>query len=210
MQRWLSTLSLGILLLAGAGPGRAQDEVELKKVVGQAIKAAGGPATLAKFKAATTRLKGTFYGGRPLAFTGLSAFQLPDRYRVEVEVQIDDKTFRSVKVVNGDQGWVRLDDNVRPMSRAMLDEAREQLHVLSVVHLLSLNDKNVTLSALGAAKVAGRAAVGVRVSRKGHRDVNLYFDKQNGHLLRSATRARDIQGGGSEFVVDTDYSDYRQ
>jgi hypothetical protein len=154
MQRWLSILSLGVLLLADVAPGRAQDEAELKKVVSRAIQAAGGAPTLARLKAATTRLKGTFHGsGRPLAFTGLTAFQLPDRYHIEAEVQIDDRTYRSVQVVNGDQGWVRLDDNVRPMSRAMLDEAREQLHVLSVTHLLSLTDKEVTLSALEPGRV---------------------------------------------------------
>jgi hypothetical protein len=211
MQRGLWTTGLGILLLTGPGPARAQDEADLKKVVGRAVQAAGGAGPLAKMKAASSRLKGTFHGtGRSLAFTGLTAFQLPDRYRVEAEVQIDDRTYRSVQVVNGDQGWVALDGNVRPMTPTMLNEARAQLYVLSVVHLVGLTDKEVQLSALGETNVAGRAAVGVRVSRKGRRDVGLYFDKENGLLLKSETRARDIQGGDAEFVVETVYGDYRK
>jgi len=65
------------------------------------------------------------------------------------------------------------------------------------------------LSALGEIKVEGKPAVGVRVASKGHKDVNLYFDKQNGLLVKIEHRTVDFQSGQevNEERVLTEYKD---
>jgi len=62
---------------------------------------------------------------------------------------------------------------------------------------------------VGEGGVYGREAVGLRVSRKGHRDVTLSFDKASGLLLRTECVVKDLDSGGRELVVETLYDDYR-
>jgi hypothetical protein len=48
---------------------------------------------------------------------------------------------------------------------------------------------------LGEAKFQDKPALGVRVASKGHKDVNLYFDKNTGLLARVVHRTLDIETG---------------
>jgi hypothetical protein len=50
----------------------------------------------------------------------------------------------------------------------------------------------------------------VKVSRKGQRDVNLYFDKETFVLLKNDTRVKDLMGGGAELTSETIYSDLKE
>src|SRR5207253_1605637 len=56
-----------------------------------------------------------------------------------------------------------------------------------------LKDKSVELSPLGEVKVNDRPAVGVRIASKGHRDLNLYFDKETGLMAKIERQALDTQ-----------------
>jgi hypothetical protein len=47
-----------------------------------------------------------------------------------------------------------------------------------------LDDKKFQLSALGEKKVQNRPVIGVKVSATGHRDIELYFDKETGLLAK--------------------------
>ena len=58
---------------------------------------------------------------------------------------------------------------------------------------LEMLGKGVKLSALGEIKVNDQAAVGVRVSRKGRRDVSVYFDKKTGLTVKTERRTIDLQ-----------------
>src|SRR5947208_1477821 len=59
-------------------------------------------------------------------------------------------------------------------------------------------------------KVNGKPAVGVRVSHKGHRDINLYFDKDKGLLLKIERTVKDLMAGGKESQEEVSYSDYKE
>jgi hypothetical protein len=199
-------------VLAGAGVVRADDQADVKAVIAKAIKAQGGAANLARYQALTTKNKGKFYGmGAGIDYTGENAYQFPDRLRVEVEGEVMGQNFKVVQVVNGDKGWVAFNDKVTPMTKEMVAEAREQMYAARVTRLLPLSGTDFKLSPLGEVKVGDRPAVGVRVESKNHRDISLFFDKDKGLLLKSETRAKDVQGGGdTEFTVETVYGDYKK
>jgi hypothetical protein len=101
-------------------------------------------------------------------------------------------------------------DAVQDMDK---DEVAEEKHTQSyapwVAQLYPLLDKGFELSTIGESKVEGRPVVGVKVARKGHRDINLYFDKENSTLLRLETRSKDVMGGGGEVAHDVIYNGYK-
>ena len=202
MRHWLCALCL---LAPAAAPVWAAD-ADAKAVVEKAIKAAGGADELAKYPAVRLSGKGTFYGmGQPVEFTSTSYVQHPDRSRFEVSGD----QFKFVQVFNGDKGWVKINDDTEEMDKDQLAEARETLHVGAVQHLAGLTGGDYTLSALGESKIGDKTAVGVRVERKGRRDVNLYFDKDSGLLLKLETRVKDLMAG-KERTEERLFSDFKK
>lgn len=203
---WIATL----MLVAAVG-ARADDQAEMKALVDKAIKAAGGEAKLAKFAAHTFKGKGKFYGtGEGVDYTGDWAVQQPDKQRVQIETGGDMK-FIFVRVVNGDKLWLKLGDQVTQVNdKEEIAEAREASYVSWVTSLVPLKDKAFQLAPLGELKVDGKPAVGVRVSHKNHRDVNLYFDKDKGLLVKAESIVRDVMAGGKELTQVFLYSDYKE
>ena len=65
------------------------------------------------------------------------------------------------------------------------------------------------LSPLGEVKVNDKPAVGVRVSSEGFQDVNLFFDKASGLLVKTETRTIDAQSG-DEKTEEKLLSDYKE
>lgn len=200
------------LALAAAGAARADEQADMKAVIDKAIKAAGGEEKLAKFKAATFKAKGKFYGmGEGIDYTGEYAVQQPDKFRVRIEAGSGDNKFVFVRVVNGDKLWSKLGDKAQEVTdKDEIAEAKENGYAGWVTTLVPLKDKGFTLASLGEVKVDGKPAVGVRVSHKGHRDVNLFFDKDKGLLVKSETTVKDFMAGGKESTQETLYSGYKE
>src|SRR5207248_10561054 len=146
--------------------------------------------------------------GATCDFTGVTA-AAPRKLRVEVNLTVLGRDVKTVQVLNGGEGWMARNDQVRPLSKDELDEEREHLYAGVVSHLVALRDKRYEVAWLGEGDVYGREAVGLRVRRKDRRDVNLYFDKATGLLLRTECLVKDLDSGGRELVVETLYADYR-
>jgi hypothetical protein len=200
-----------VLALAVAGAARADEQADMRKVIDKAIKAAGGEEKLAKYKAATFKDKGKFYGmGEGIAYTGEFAVQQPDKIRIRIEGGGDTK-FVFVRVFNGEKLWTKLGDNTQEVTdKDEIAEAKENSYATWVTSLVPLKDKGFTLASLGEVKVHDKPAVGVRVSHKGHRDVNLFFDKDKGLLVKSETVVKDFMAGGKEFTQETLYENYKE
>src|SRR5262249_24840105 len=103
--------------------------------------------------------------------------------------------FTQTVVRNGDKVWINV--NGQDVSglldqKKLLAEVKEQVYAERVAGLLFLGENGYELSPLGEVKVEDRPAVGVRVSSKGHRDVNLYFDKAKGLLVKTEARSWDF------------------
>jgi hypothetical protein len=202
---------LGVWCVAGllaGGAARADDAAEVKALLDKAIAAHGGADHLAKGKAVPTRIKGKVHAlGDGVDYSGDIAPQLPDRMRFETSLTVMGTGLKIKTVVQGDKGWVALNDTVTEMPKEQLAESREQTHVSAVTRLVALRDKAYKLSPLGEAKVEGKDAVGVRVEHEGRRDVSLFFDRKTGLLLKTETRGKGPTAGDSEFTAETLYDD---
>lgn len=203
--RWCAVLAVG--LLAG-GAGRADDQAELRAVVDKSIQAEGGRELLARYKAYQIKDKGTFHDmGAAVPYTGDFTFQGPDQTRIAIEGEVNGQKFSFVMVLNKDRGWISLPGMTNEMDKERLAEQREQAYAGWVETLLPLQDKAFTLAPVGEVAVDNRPAIGVRVSREGHRDVTLYFDKQTHLVVKVDTRVRE--NNGMEVAQETFYSDFR-
>ncbi len=204
MRKSVSALLTGCLMLGVAGAARADDAT--KAIIDKAITATGGEAKLTKAKAATSKAKGTYHGmGQAIPYTSEHAMQLPTQYRAAIEAE----NFKMVVVANGDKGWVKINGELQELDKDKLAEQKETLHAALVGSLVPLKDKAFTLSPLGDAKVGDHEAVGVKVSHKDRRDVNLYFDKKTGLLVKMEHRVKDDQSG-QEMNQETFFSDYKK
>jgi hypothetical protein len=205
----LATGALGALLVL-ANFGRSGEDKDLRAIIDKAITAHGGEANLARFPAQTLKGTGKYYGmGEAIDYTVEIASQ-SKRFRFSLDMTVMNFDLKVIAVVNGDKGWEKVNDDVKEMPADELAEHKDTMHSQAVVRLLPLKDKDYKLSALGDVKVGDHPAVGVRVSRKGRRDVNLYFDKARGHLVKSEYLIKDIKGGGKEMTQTNLYYDYQE
>ncbi len=214
MRKTCMTVCVAGLVLGLAGRlWSGEGEGAPRKVIDRALKAQGGEATLAKYRAVTMKGAGKFYGmgDEGIPFTGEWTVQGDDQMRFAIEGRIMDQNFKLVKVINGAKGWIRFNnDKPQPMNKDMLQEEKEQIYQGWVTSLVPLRGKGFKLATLGEVKVGTRAAVGVRVSREGRRDVNLYFAKDDGLLIKSEVTVKDVEGGGQELMQEALYDGYKE
>ena len=206
--------SLFVIVLAGATSVvvYAQDETNPRAIVDRAIKAHGGEAAMAKHTGMTMKGSGTYYGaGEGIPYDGAWVLQGHTQRSFTIESKVNNMTFKFQRVVNGDKGWIKLNEAATtPMSKDELAEEKEQLFAGWVGRLAPLKDKSFTLTLIGEAKAGEKPVVGVRVSKNGHRDVNLYFDKQTGLLLKSETTLKDFMAGGVEYIQTTIMQEHKE
>ncbi len=199
--------------LAAAGAARAEQKSDAKAVVEKAIKATGGEDNLAKLKSFTFKMKGKWYGmGDGIDYTGEAAVQLPDKSRVTIESDVGGNKFAFIQVSNGDKLWTKIGDDSKAVEdKDQIKEAKEDRYADQVASLLPLvKEKGFKLEPVGEVKVDGKPAVGVKVSHEGHRDINLFFDKESGLLVKSEHVIKDAMAGGAEQQQETIYSDFKE
>ena len=105
-------------------------------------------------------------------------------------MKVGDKDVSIVTVFDGKQGWLNVNGEVKDADGKILDAMKEASTCFRVGRLI-FKDKE-KLSLLGEA-VNGKPVIGVRVSSEGHRDVNLYFDKETGLPAKVEQRVHDFQ-----------------
>ena len=202
MYRLLGLSLSAVIMLATAGQSRA-DDADVQKIVDKAIKAKGGEANLTKYKAATWKGKGTFYGmGDGVPYTGEWYIQMPGQFKMDIGGAF-------VLVVNGDQGWAVEGGTPRELTKDELAEQKENMYAEWVIHHLPLKQQGFTLTAAGEENVGGRAAVGVKVAHAGHRDVALYFDKETGLASKAAFKVKAREQGDKEVLQEIVFSEYK-
>jgi len=205
----IALLAFGLGFLGMATTPVRADDAAPQAVLEKALKAHGGEANLAKFSASAVTFKGKFHGmGQALAMTGTLSTHRDDRLKMDIEVEAGGQKFRFATVLNGAKGWVRIADNTAELDKDQLAEAQHGANAAWVGTLAPLKGKPFTLDGVGESKVDGKPAVGIRASREGRRDVNLYFDKETGLLLKTETRVKD-EASGQEVTEETFLSDYK-
>jgi outer membrane lipoprotein-sorting protein len=205
-----------VLAVAACGTARADDQADLRKVIDKAIKATGGEEKLAKYKAESFKMKGKFYGmgDEGIEYTGEWQVQPPDKFRVQVDGEVGgQKVNFFTQVVNGNKVWRKgfNEETQEVTDKDDLTEIKEQFNAREVESLLPLvKGKEYQLASLGDVKVNDKPAVGIRVSRKGFRDVNLFFDKDKGLLVKVETIVKDQMTGGKEQTQEETLSDFKE
>jgi hypothetical protein len=184
-------LALGFLL-ALQGPLQAQD-AEARAIVERAMKAQGDEKVAKKLMTAIVKSKGTLnLQGMTFDLTAQTWLQLPGKTKDAVKMTTDGATIEIVEAINGDKGWSSFDGTVEDLDEDQMKEAKAMMHVEIVTDLFGINaDKEIKLSPLGESKVGDTAVVGVKATKKGQRDVSLYFDKNNHFLIKAVYQAFD-------------------
>jgi outer membrane lipoprotein-sorting protein len=201
------------LVLAASGAVRADDQADLQKVIDKAIKASGGLENLAKYKGETFKMKGKYYGmGEGIDYTGEVAGQAPGKSRVQIDGEINGaKVTFFIRVSDGKTFWIkRINEETKEITdKDEIAEGKEAVHLERVTSLLPLKEEGFKLASLGEVKVDGKPAIGIRVSHKGFRDVNLFFETDKGLLIKRESPVKDFDMGGKESIQETIYSDYK-
>jgi hypothetical protein len=190
--QFLKFLALAVLL-AGAGWSPAQDEA--RAIIERAVKAHGGADKLGRVKGQITKTKGKLelLGGAD--FTQESAVQYPNKFREVMHLSVMGNEVDVTTVYNGKEGWLNVMGMTRPLEGATLDAVKDAIDTMALSRLAIMGGKDLKLSLLGESMVNGKPVLGVKVSREGRKDVNMYFDKGTGLLAKLEHRVKDPQGG---------------
>jgi hypothetical protein len=205
MRRLLSVTVAAGLVLALASQGLAKDE--MRELIEKAIKAHGGEK-LAKHTAFITKSKGKIDMLGGITYTSESSVQLPDKYKVVIDVGIQGKSYNVATVYDGKEGWVSVGGKIQKLDKKLQEYFRQGAYQMNVGHLVALRDKKFKLGPLGEIKVNNRDAVGVRVSSKGMPDTSLYFDKKTWLLVKEESRTHDFLSN-QEYVSERIMTEYQ-
>jgi len=185
--------ALAALIAFAAPAARAADD-DAKAIITKAIKAHGGEEALTKYKAGTSTNKGKIDipGVGEVEFTQQLAYMLPDKLKDNIELSIGGQTIKINTLVNGDKASIDANGQKVDITDAIKDSLKDAQHMISISRLVPLlKDKDIELSTTGEVKVEAKPAVGVRVVKKGQKDINLYFDKKSGLLSKIEHRTVD-------------------
>ena len=184
------------LLLAGTWSAGADDQAEAKALIDKAVKAAGGADKVGKLTAATWKGKGGFSdGNKEIEFTHEGTVLGFDKARSEMEATINGMTMKFIIVLSGDKAWVEVMGKMEDAPEGVVPILRQDLYAIRLAqNPLALKDKEFTLKPVGEIKVGDRPALGVQVSHKDHKDLNLYFDKETGLPAKVEMLVREEDG----------------
>ena len=162
-----------------APPTSTAADKDAMSLVNKGIAFMGGAKNLKKYKAATWKEKGVFYGmGEGLPYTAKNALQWPGKFRMEI-VGI------FTQIYDGKQGWVQAGGQTTAMTKDQLAAMSEQNYAGFVTSLIPLREKTYKLSLDGQEKVNGADAAIVKVESKGRHVVRLFLDSKTGRLVKS-------------------------
>jgi hypothetical protein len=213
MRQWFLSLAV---VFAAAGVAAADEKAEA--VVKKAIEAHGGADNLNKYKAAKFTMKGEISVlGMDLDFTGDIAYSLPDRFRLNMTMDVmcmkmvihqvvkGDKVKNSVKV--GDTAVAIDDDKEKEeLKAAAAFQEAEQLTPL-------LDPKKFDIKAADDEDVDGKKAAVIKVKSKAvDKEMTICFDKTTGLIVKTAHKGLGPgEGGQSVEVFEESYpSEYKK
>jgi hypothetical protein len=209
LVRTATVLSLFLI----CSPVRADTAKEARALLDKAIEAMGGKEKLTRGQAATWKSKGKIHAGEEmLDFTDEWSVQGLAQYRWSVEATFMGQTRSLLLVLNKDKGWAKNGDRVEELSKQkeILTILQTDLRCVRLAQMLvPLTDKGYQLSHLGELKIQDRAAVGIKVARKGQPEIDLFFDKKTSLPLRSEVRIKEPEADG-EVVHAFYYEKYEE
>ena len=209
-------LFLGVAVaLSAAGLAAADDKAEA--VVKKAIEAGGGADALNKYKAGRVKMSGEVsVGGMDLEFTGTLAYVTPDRYRMEVSMDVMGMKLVMQQMVKGEQVKTNLkvgDTTLPAPGDAEKEELKLQAAMQEAEQLTPLLDaKKFTIKAADDEDVNGKKAAVIVVTPKAvDKEVKYYFDKESWLIIKSSHKGIDSSAGAPAEVLEEAYhSDFKK
>ena len=202
-------LAIGFALAVQV-PARADDAADAKALIEKAVKAHGGQEKLDKFPGTTLAMKGKVHiMEMMIPFNGEVTTLGADKVKLDIEIEAGGMKLRIVNVLAGDKGWNKIGDMTMELDKDKLAEANEQAYAGWVSKLAPLKGKEFKFATVGEVKVNDKPALGVKVSSKGHRDIDLYFDKETGMLVKAETRVKD-DTSGQEVTEENFPTEYKE
>jgi hypothetical protein len=209
--KWVLLLPSMLLLVPSAG---SQEPDYTRPVVEKAMKAIGDPAKQRRLQGFTCQCKGTISIADKvtLEMTGSWSVQGPNRFRAELVVHVNGRVDGGTMVLAGDKGWLqeqrtgkteKVPEDILPLLQADLQAVR------LAQKPGYLRGKDTRLSSLGEMKVNDKDAVGIKVSREGFPDLDLYFDKNTGLPVRGSMRVKEGKNG-MEATHSFTFDEYKE
>jgi outer membrane lipoprotein-sorting protein len=176
---------------------KAQNEPDLKAIIRAAIKAHGDEKNLAKYKAAVTKFKGKLEaGGMTLDVTGETSLQRPDKVKDVLNLDIGGNSIEVISVFDGKKLWVSAMGQTKEIDdEKIIKGAKEELENEGAGSLSAYLKEPYELSAIGEVKVKDKAAFGIRISKKGKKDISLFFDKKSNLIVKIEMQSIDAETG---------------
>jgi hypothetical protein len=205
------TLSVALgLVMTAAVQSRADEQADITALIGRAVKAMGGQEKVAKLQACSMKGEARHEeGGKTFSLVHETYVRAWHTYRTDAELRAGGGSRKVLIVINGDRCWLQENrDKVDELPKEVLAFFKDGLYPMRVCQLLpGLKDKAFTMSHLGEVKIGDKQAVGIRIAHKDHKDLNLFFDKENGLPVKSEVRLTML--GGQEVTVEYHFSDYK-
>jgi hypothetical protein len=198
-------LLLGFVLVS-----RADDDVTA--IIDKAVKAHGVKGGEGQNYGYRGKNKGTLHVmGLNLEFTQEIAVQTPDKFKEVMELTVMNQKITTITVFNGKEGWLKANDMDIKVEKELLAEFKEVGYMMRLSQGMFLKDKALEFSLLGEVQVNDKPAVGVKVAKKGQKDINFYFDKGTGLMAKMERRARDFLSGQetTEERIIMEYQDVK-
>lgn len=191
MRRWMCS-AVAVCLTVGVSV-RADDSAV--KTIDAAIKAHGGAEVLTKYRNKGILMKGRLKVHDPMEIDAtMEMTYIGNKFKQEVQLSIMGMDINQVVVFDGKEAWVAINGKV-----AMTLDKKEDVDLITEAvwaeeagGLIALKDKDVTLSTIGEDKVNDTPVIGIRVSKKGRKDVSLFFDKKTMLLKKMTYRSMDF------------------
>jgi hypothetical protein len=207
MARLVCGLLTPVVMVLVAAPTPAEDSTQA--IIDKAIKAHGGTKKVNELKCLRTKTKGHLEALGGLDFTQESASRLDGKFKEVVHLDVNGQAVTVTTVFNGKKAWLNVNGQAQNVDDKVLGEIKEAAALARFARLTLLKGKDYKLDSLGEVKVDGKSAVGIKASKKGQRDVSLWFDKKSGLLLKTERRMRDLMTSQelTEERVITEYQD---
>jgi hypothetical protein len=208
MVRILSVCGVCWLLVMG-GPASAADD--LRAVIERAIKAQGGADVLRQQAAIQVKVSGkNEAAGTGMPFSGVALVQPGGATRIDMQMEVGGSSVEVTAVLDGPRSWVKVLGNVVGLPPEQEKQSAAMAFCARVNSLLPLlEDRGFTLAALPEEKIDGKPAIGVKVSYRGESDISLYFDRENGLLVKQSFRV-PVAGVGPAVLQERFFSEYRE
>jgi hypothetical protein len=205
-----SILFVGIAVVMGA-PGMAAraQEPRPEEIIDKAIRASGGEDRLKGLTGFTYKTRTVFEKGPTWSYE--YAADLPLRYRSEIKAG-PTGSIRSIVVINGDQGWLKMGADTTPYPPTFLDSMKKHtIRYLGPRSILRLRDRlsnpRCQFSTVAECTIDGHPAVGLRMKLQDGPQETWYFDKETGLLLKEESVTKRFEG--EDTVYATTCSDYK-